>query len=502
MFAARVAKIKAKAPTNSNHRSPYLPPAVQPTRRQDSEPSGHTVRETAPPVSWDFSAIPIFPSGRARQTEPSAPCRVPSLPGMLQAKLAIGSVNDPFEHEADRVADQVMHIPASSLAVTAASQQLSRICAACENEEKTLQRKLAGPHDAVTALDLVHDVLRSPGQPLDAATRAYFEPRFGHDFSQVRVHSGLEAEQSARVMNAHAYTVGHDIVFGADRFAPATREGRRLIAHELTHVVQQQNSHLQPFIQRVPANFCKPFSPREIDEGLDVEIGFAMDYFVHGDLRDFFGDEVADLYDKYLTSTEKNVTPTIFDDPKSRLVQSFINHDATNERQHKMAAIIEKTLPIALLAQRVRRSSDCGFLPANKWVDAHFLAYVPPEELNKGFSFGGIVPTIPGIVAGGISSGPGSIDSRTASFKQVLLRRSEVGGRTTGLRLRVQFHFVVKDAIDFCPGNPGNALQQIITIPLSRLEASKLAFSVPFEVHYDGPVLEVDLGPQVIDACK
>ena len=88
----------------------------------------------------------------------------------------------------------------------------------------------------------VDHVLASPGRPLEPALRQDMEQRFGHDFSRVRVHSGAAAEQSARDVNAHAYTVGHNIVFGAGRFAPGTHEGRRLIAHELTHVVQQSGA--------------------------------------------------------------------------------------------------------------------------------------------------------------------------------------------------------------------------------------------------------------------
>ena len=85
----------------------------------------------------------------------------------------------------------------------------------------------------------VDRVLASPGRPLEPALRQDMEQRFGHDFSRVRVHSDAAAEQSARDVNANAYTVGHNVVFGAGRFAPGTHEGRRLIAHELTHVVQQ-----------------------------------------------------------------------------------------------------------------------------------------------------------------------------------------------------------------------------------------------------------------------
>jgi hypothetical protein len=86
---------------------------------------------------------------------------------------------------------------------------------------------------------IVHDVLRSPGQPLDAETRAFMEPRFGHDFSRVRVHTDAKAAQSAKAVNALAYTVGRDVVFGAGQYAPQSQAGRRLMAHELTHAVQQ-----------------------------------------------------------------------------------------------------------------------------------------------------------------------------------------------------------------------------------------------------------------------
>lgn len=89
---------------------------------------------------------------------------------------------------------------------------------------------------------IVHDVLRSPGQPLDSETRAYMEPRFGQDFSGVRVHADAKAAESARAVNAYAYTVGREVVFGPHQYAPQSSEGRRLVAHELTHVVQQSGN--------------------------------------------------------------------------------------------------------------------------------------------------------------------------------------------------------------------------------------------------------------------
>jgi len=111
-------------------------------------------------------------------------------------------------------------------------------CEGCQ--KKKLQRSGAG-RGPDTAPPIVHDVLRSPGKPLDAQTRAYFEPRFGHDFSKVRLHTDSEAAESARSVNALAYTVGPQIVFGAGLYQPAAASGQRLLAHELTHVVQQKD---------------------------------------------------------------------------------------------------------------------------------------------------------------------------------------------------------------------------------------------------------------------
>ena len=88
---------------------------------------------------------------------------------------------------------------------------------------------------------VVHEVLRSPGQPLDPVTRAFMEPRFAHNFGRVRVHNDTKSADSARAVNAQAYTVGQQIVFGANQFAPMSYQGRQLLAHELAHTIQQQS---------------------------------------------------------------------------------------------------------------------------------------------------------------------------------------------------------------------------------------------------------------------
>jgi len=103
----------------------------------------------------------------------------------------------------------------------------------------SLQRKPSSTRSAPTVPPIVHEVLRSPGQPLDAATRSFFEPRFGYDFSRVRVHTDGRAAESARAVHSVAYTFGHDIAFDTGLFAPSRKEGRHLLAHELAHVMQQ-----------------------------------------------------------------------------------------------------------------------------------------------------------------------------------------------------------------------------------------------------------------------
>ena len=154
-------------------------------------------------------------------------CKSPELKNRtrLQPKLSIGASNDPLEQEADRVVDQVLAVPAYP-AVSSAVPSIH-----CFSGQATA--------DAGIAPASVDRVLSGSGRPLDPALQQDMGQRFGHDFSQVRVHTGVAAEQSAQEVHAHAYTVGHNMVFGAGRYEPGSQVGRRLIAHELTHVVQQ-----------------------------------------------------------------------------------------------------------------------------------------------------------------------------------------------------------------------------------------------------------------------
>ncbi len=189
---------------------------------------------------------------------------------VLQPKLTINPTGDVYEQEADQVADQVMRMPEPRHAAAVSGTPPPGVqrkcscggtCSACQAEEQDergprLQMKSAAPGSAglSSAPPSVHQVVRSPGQPLGAAERAFMEPRFGRDFSDVRVHTGSDAAESAAQIQARAYTTGNHVVFAGNQFDPATAEGRKLLAHELTHVAQQGDSH--GIIQRAPWGEC------------------------------------------------------------------------------------------------------------------------------------------------------------------------------------------------------------------------------------------------------
>ncbi len=159
----------------------------------------------------------------------------------LQPKLPISEPGDLHEQEADRLADQVLTTPPGVGAVPL------RI------------HHFGSTGQLGSAPSSVRRVVAGRGRPLDAPLRQEMEQHFGHDFSGVRVHSGAAAERSAQEINAQAYTVGRDIVFGAGRFAPETRDGRRLLAHELTHVLQQADSATA--LQRQPDGGARSTRP-------------------------------------------------------------------------------------------------------------------------------------------------------------------------------------------------------------------------------------------------
>jgi outer membrane protein OmpA-like peptidoglycan-associated protein len=171
--------------------------------------------------------------------------------GRLQTKLNISRPGDIDEQEADRAAEEVMRMPEPAV------QRACAPCAAggspcpkCESEKENLVQRSVEQSTDTAHTSVPDNFLQNlgPGQPLDSSTRGFFERRFGQDFSHVRVHAGTQAADSAGSMNALAYTIGRDVVFGAGQYAPGTFRGQRLLAHELTHVLQQRSA--APVMQR------------------------------------------------------------------------------------------------------------------------------------------------------------------------------------------------------------------------------------------------------------
>jgi hypothetical protein len=173
---------------------------------------------------------------------PSGECEECSKKKLLpQTKFPINQQGDIYEQEADRIADQVM-VTAGYSGESGARPLIQRF-----------SRQANGQADSARAD--VNEALVSPGRPLEPALLHEMEQRFGHDFSQVRVHTDEKAAAATSRVNAVAYTVGRNVVFGAGRYSPTTSDGKRLLAHELTHVVQQtaRRAHSCPGLQRKEA---------------------------------------------------------------------------------------------------------------------------------------------------------------------------------------------------------------------------------------------------------
>jgi len=182
----------------------------------------------------------------------------------IQTQLKIGSPNDACEREADRVANQVMRLPdrapaESTLSTSSATPVIHRRARPCpgalpgSQAEFLIQSQSAGGEASASPPGFEGGLraIQGGGSPLAESTRTFFEPRFGAEFSDVRVHSDAGAADLAARVNAKAFTLGRDLVFGSGQYAPETPGGKQLLAHELTHVVQQRQGQVSRTIQRV-----------------------------------------------------------------------------------------------------------------------------------------------------------------------------------------------------------------------------------------------------------
>ena len=211
----------------------------------------------------------------------------------FQPKLSINQPGDAYEQEADAMAERVMRMAAPEGSDASffspkpvviqrkckeceeeerkerlqAQPTVQRKCAECEKEEEHVHRKEIDAHapEIDSAFERYTAGLGSRGNPLSAEERHFFEPRFNRDFSDVRIHTGVEASQSAQSINALAYTIGNHMVFDDGQYRPQTDAGRRLMAHELTHVVQQNGHVRQKRVQRMPNGISESRQCKEYD---------------------------------------------------------------------------------------------------------------------------------------------------------------------------------------------------------------------------------------------
>lgn len=187
-----------------------------------------------------------------------------------KSNLPVSQPNDPAEREADRLAETVMRMSERDFSPVQTAQfsnrsGIQRKCDECE-EEGELYRKEDNGADGTSGSSSVGAALASGGKSLSAGARAYFEPRFGYDFSRVKVFSDTRAAQSAQSLHASAYTYGENIVFNHNKYQPDTFWGRKLLAHELAHVVQQQTGKVGRMIQK--ANDASFESTAGVDQGI------------------------------------------------------------------------------------------------------------------------------------------------------------------------------------------------------------------------------------------
>jgi hypothetical protein len=212
-------------PSPTNSRKPQRPtsqrPQPRPVRAPAPQPPSHNPVLQAQQQAGNQAIQQLFRSGA------------------IQPRLQISQPGDPAELEAERMADAVTrHSPTTTPCACSGSEH------PCEECSRTsgLHRSAGGVTPRIPShqsMRAIQGVIGGGGHALDHASRSFFEPRFGRDLSQVRVHTGPTAAESARAIQARAYTFGSDIVFNHGQYQPASEAGRHLLAHELTHVLQQ-----------------------------------------------------------------------------------------------------------------------------------------------------------------------------------------------------------------------------------------------------------------------
>ncbi len=358
---------------------------------------------------------------------------------------------------------------------------------------------------------------RGKGQPLPEDMRAEMEAGIGADFSDVHVHTNPQATYLSQSLQAKAFTAGHDVFFNSGQFRPDTREGKQLLAHELVHVTQQENG-LRRSIQRswlddasawlgnaaegisdwaggvrqradeaqqIPrqrperddtGNFCSPYTSYIEAAAAKIYVRSVLPVASAG----MFGAEVAGLWNQYLrgpSSGRRKYTDG------TTIGYGFSASEVTRSRVNYLMRIA------------AARHSLFGTITPNAWTNIPVEDVYTAEELSYGINFSNPFD-IPGHIAGGVSGSDYGPDTRQLKGHIQAYRETDIDGNTIGIKLKSAFEFEVLDAVDFCPGGMGAAgLETLLTIPLSRLEATGMAWDVPFQVNYHPTPVDVNVTP-------
>jgi outer membrane protein OmpA-like peptidoglycan-associated protein len=427
----------------------------------------------------------------------------------LQAKLAVSAPDDPCEREANRIADEVIGMPQERVQRKCAGCiDGSRACPQCDEEEK-LQRQghgVTGP--ASVSCGIVGEI--GAGRPLEPSTRAFFEPRFGRDFTDVRVHTNGEADAAAKSVNALAFTLEREVVFRRGQYAPDSISGRTLLAHELTHVVQQDAT--APHIARQAAAPDVPAAPGECATrcgGIPSECPepFCCP-FPLGTATAIREAIMAPFLAGIATRVPVSVVPVwrmwfTGGAATQNFTSRFGSDFATDTVTRRVARILARRLASELdatalqpLASAATPGSSVSLLPA---LPPHHLTTTSralEDDANRRtllMDFN-VIGTVPGNLAGGIGKTqttcavgamPSPLDdARLLRDVLATLVRNPDGSIT----VTPSFTFHVIDTVDLCPGNCGSGLgiinEQLATFPMSRLEASGVSGDVPFTVDF------------------
>jgi hypothetical protein len=423
----------------------------------------------------------------------------------FQPKLTVNQPNDVYEQEADAMADQVMRMlnPAvnDNVFFKPAPAIIQRKCQHCEEEEKVQRKENSGEQVySSTSLDSYVSTLRSSGQTLSASSRQFFEPRFGHDFSNVRLHTDSVAAKSAQSINALAYTTGNNIVFNSGQYSPDSDSGKKLMAHELTHVVQQQGNIQPKLIQRqeigndfvdvrdgaphastcgapshCPASFCQPFP----SENLARQQRDRMMPVLLAGIAIFVNSRVVPLWAEYLMggSPTKNLTADFGAD--------FAASPTTASTTRFLAGALRRSLEAT--PPTFPAGSNVVTIDIASRISSEIAAITTSGDLNE-MNFN-IPSDIAGNLAGGI--GDNQTTCRSGAQPSPFNDARIVTGTATitkdalnNLTVSVSLSYTVKDTIDLCPGDCGTSREQIATVPMSQFEATGIAGDVPFIIDF------------------